>query len=172
VNGNPRIKQPKFSLARYRNEGRIVELVRTTDQMILAVWAVDCAERVLPYFEEQFPEDDRPRTAIETLKNWINSGVFQMAVIRKASLDSHAAARAVGRDVAARSAARAAGQAVATAHVPTHSIGSAMYALQAIHRATPAPNAHAAVAKEREWQYQHLLRLRKELASKPRPPRR
>ena len=44
-----------------------------------------------------------------------------MAVIRKASLESHTAARDVGENNAARSAACAAGQAVATAHVPTHS---------------------------------------------------
>ncbi|OGB63001.1 hypothetical protein A2X44_03250 [candidate division CPR3 bacterium GWF2_35_18] len=42
-----------------------------------------------------------------------------MAVIRKASLDSHAAARDVGEDNPARSSARSAGQAVATAHVKT-----------------------------------------------------
>ncbi len=83
----------------------------------------------------------------------------KMAVIRKASLDSYAAAREVGEDNAVRSAARAAGQAVATAHVPTHSIGAAIYALQAIHRASC--DADAAVAKEREWQHQHLLDLRK-----------
>ena len=82
-----------------------------------------------------------------------------MAVIRKASLASHAAAREVGEDNAARSAARAAGQAVATAHVPTHSIGSAIYALQAIYRATDSSDTDAAIAKEREWQYQHLLEL-------------
>ena len=137
----------------------MVELVRKTDQKTLAVWAIDCAERVLPYFEEKYPEDHRPRQALETLQTWINTGVFKMAVIRKASLDSHAAAREVGEDNAARSAARATGQAVATAHVPTHSIGAAIYAQQAIHRATNSSDADAAVAKERDWQYQHLLEL-------------
>ena len=83
-----------------------------------------------------------------------------MAVIRKASLTSHAAAREVGEDTAARSAARAAGQAVATAHVPIHAIGAANYALQAIHRATNPSDANAAIAKERKWQIQHLLDLR------------
>ncbi|MFX0167806.1 MAG: putative immunity protein [Candidatus Hodarchaeota archaeon] len=161
----PRKKKPKFSLTHYRKDERIVELVKKTNHKTLAAWAIDCAVRVLPYFEEQYPEDQRPRKAIETLKTWINTGVFQMAVIRQASLDSHAAAREVGRDNAARSAARAAGQAVATAHVPTHSIGSAIYALQAIHRATNASDTYIAVAKEREWQFQHLLRLREELAS-------
>jgi hypothetical protein len=151
------MKKSKFSLAQHKVE--FVELVKKTDHKTLAVWAIDCAERVLPYFEEQYPEDHRPRHAIETLQTWINTGVFRMAVIRKASLASHAAAREVGEDNAARSAARAAGQAVATAHVPTHSIGAAIYALQAIHRATSSTDADSAVAKERDWQYQHLLEL-------------
>jgi len=154
------MKKSKFSLTRYKDE-RIVELVSKTDHKTLAVWAIDCAERVLPYFEGKYPEDHRPRNAIETLQTWINTGVFKMAIIRKASLASHAAAREVREDNAARSAARAAGQAVATAHVPTHSIGPAIYALQAIHRATITSDADAAIAKERDWQYQHLLDLRK-----------
>jgi hypothetical protein len=48
---------------------------------------------------------------------------------------------------------------VATAHVPTHAIGAAIYALQAIHRASRIADADAAIAKERDWQYQHLLEL-------------
>ncbi|MEJ2710953.1 MAG: hypothetical protein P8074_25305 [Anaerolineales bacterium] len=135
-------------------------LVSKTDHQTLAVWAIDCAERVLPYFEQKYPDDHRPRDAIETLQTWIDTGVFRMAVIRQASLASHAAAREVGEDNAARSAARAAGQAVATAHVPTHAIGAAIYALQAIHRVTDPAGADAAVAKERAWQFQHLLELK------------
>jgi hypothetical protein len=147
----------RFSLAQHK--AGFSELAEKTDHKTLAVWAIDCAERVLPYFEEKFPEDHRPRQAIEALHTWINTGVFQMAVIRKASLTAHAAARETGEDNAARSAARAAGQAVATAHVPTHAIGAAIYALQAIHRATDPADADAAVARERDWQYQHLLEL-------------
>jgi hypothetical protein len=151
------IKKPKFSLA--QQKAVFVELVNKTDHKTLAAWAIDCAERVLPYFEENYPEDHRPRKAIETLQTWIHTGVFRMAVIRQASLASHAAAREVGEDNPACSAARAAGQAVATAHVPIHSIGAAIYALQAIHRATDAPNADAVVARERDWQYRRLLEL-------------
>jgi hypothetical protein len=153
------MKRPKFSLAQYKDE--FVELVRKTDKKTLAVWAVDCTMRVLPYFEEKYPEDNRPRKAIETLQTWIKTGVFKMAVIRKASLDSHAAAREVGEDSPARSAARSAGQAVATAHVAAHSIGAAIYALQAIYRAS----SDAAIAKERDWQYKHLSRLREKSVS-------
>ena len=154
---NNRMEKSKFSVT--HKDQSMVELIRKTDHKTLAIWAMDCVERVLPYFEEKYPDDHRPRNAIEVLQAWINTGVFKMADIRKASLASHAAAREVGEENAARSAARAAGQAVATAHVPTHSLGAANYALQAIHRATRSADAAAAVAQERDWQYQHLLEL-------------
>jgi len=145
----------------------LLELVRTSHHTALAAWAADCAERVMPYFEQAHPTDHRPRNAIEACREWVRTGVFRMADIRRASLASHAAAREVGEDNAARSAARAAGQAVATAHVPTHSIGAANYALEAIHRATSTSVADAAIAKERDWQYHHLLELRRTV---PEPP--
>jgi hypothetical protein len=149
------MEKSKFSIAHKDEE--MLELVRKTDHKTLAVWAIDCAERVMPYFEEKYPEDHRPRNAIVALQAWINTGVFKMADIRKASLDAHSAAREVGEDSPASSAARAAGQAVATAHVPRHAYGPAIYAQQGIYRAT---NSMDAVESEREWQYQHLLDLR------------
>ena len=153
------MERKKFSIT--HEDEPMIELLRKTDHKTLAIWAIDCAERVLPYFEKKYPEDHRPRQAIETLQAWINTGVFKMAVIRKVSLDSHAAAREVGEDSPARSAAHAAGQAVATAHVPRHSYGPAVYAQQATYRATNSSEADDAVAKERDWQYHHLLELRK-----------
>ena len=153
----------KFSIT--HKDASTVELIRKTDHKTLAIWAIDCVERVMPYFEEKYPEDHRPRQAIEALQAWIHTGVFKMAVIRKASLASHAAAREVGEDNAARSAARAAGQGVATAHVPRHAYGPAVYAQQAIYRATNPSDADAATAKERQWQLQHLLDLRNSRSS-------
>jgi hypothetical protein len=150
-------KRPAFSLA--RKDEPMAALVRETDKKILAAWAVDCALRVLPFFEEKYPYDSRPRIALDVCRAWIRSGVFRMADIRGASLASHAAARNAGEDTPARSAARAAGQAVATAHVPAHSLAAATYALQAVFRAADASGAEAAVKKERNWQYEHLLGL-------------
>jgi len=141
------------------HEGKIAKLAKKTDNKTLATWALDCAECVLPYFESKYPEDDRPRVAIETGRDWVKTGVFRMAVIRKAALDSHSAAREVKDDDVARSVARAAGQAVATAHVPTHALAAAVYATTAIRDATHPANADAATTKEREWQYQHLKKL-------------
>ncbi|OGM11927.1 hypothetical protein A2Z22_01695 [Candidatus Woesebacteria bacterium RBG_16_34_12] len=154
-------KPTKFKLVWTKEDKPIIELVEKTDQKTLAKWAIDCAERVMPFFEQNFPKDKRPRNAIKTLQDWIDTGVFKMSVIRKASLDAHSAARDVGKDNPARSAARTAGQAVATAHVPTHSLGAAKYALQAVYRATNPTDAEPSVAKERNWQYKHLCNLRK-----------
>jgi len=141
-------------------DGQIAELGVKTDHATLAIWACDCAERVLPYFEEAYPEDERPRLAIDAGRAWVSTGVFHMANTRKASLDSHAAAREAGDYSAARSAARAAGQAVAAAHAAGHAIAAAVYAATAVRDGARAAEADAAVTTEREWQYLHLLELR------------
>ncbi len=133
------------------------------DQRLLATWAADCAERVLSLFEERFPGDRRPRTAIEVCRAWVRTGDFSMAEIRGASLGAHAAAREVKEQDAARFATRSAGQAVATAHVPQHAYGAASYALKAVAAANP-DRVGDAIARELEWQSEALPdHLRKEI---------
>jgi hypothetical protein len=145
-----------------KTEGSIMKQYAKQDQRLMATWAADCAERVLLLFEQAYPEDNRPRKAIEVCRTWVHTGVFQMASIRGASLAAHAAARTAKANTAACFAARTAGQAVATAHVPQHAFGSAYYALKAIAAADPA-HAEAEVTKEHEWQAQHIsLHLRPE----------
>ena len=125
------------------------------DQRLLAIWAADCAERVLPYFERIRPKDERPRKAIKACRTWVRTGIFKMADIRKASLDAHAAARKAKENDAACFAARAAGQAVATAHVPEHAFGASYYALKVVAAANPA-NAETKIAKELDWESRRL----------------
>ena len=125
------------------------------DQRLMAAWAADCVERVLPFFEKAYPQDDRPRKAIQACRTWVQTGVFKMAEIRGASLAAHAAARQAKENHAAAFAARAAGQAVATAHVPQHAFGGAYYALKAIAAADPV-HAERNVAKEHNWQARHI----------------
>jgi hypothetical protein len=136
------------------------------DQRLMATWAADCAERVLPFFEEAYPVDDRPRKAVEACRTWVSTGVFKMADIRGASLAAHAAAREAKENNAACFAAHAAGQAVATAHVPQHAYGAAYYALKAVAAADP-DNADVRIAKERNWQSRRLPKnLRQEIMSR------
>jgi hypothetical protein len=151
------MKKPKLAVT--DKDNIIAELVGKTGHKTLAVWAYDCAERALPYFENKYPQDTRPKLAIEAGRAWVKTGVFKMSVIRKIALAAHAAAREVKDDNAARSAARAAGQALATAHVPTHAVAAAIYAATAVRDAVEPAKAEIAIDKEREWQLRHLIDL-------------
>ena len=140
-----------------RAKRRVYKKYGEDDRRLMADWALDCAERVLHFFETSRAHDDRPRRAIETGRAWVRVGVFRMSDIRGASLAAHAAAREMKEEHAARFAARAAGQAVAAAHVPQHAYGAAYYALKAIAAADPA-HAEAKLAEERDWQSRRLPR--------------
>jgi hypothetical protein len=133
----------------------IDRLARSSDHRVLALWAAECAERVLPLFEKEFPEDERPRVAIVKLREWVMTGEFHMRDVRAASLDAHTAARLAPEGSAARFAARACGQAMATAHVPSHSIAAARYAAKAVWASDPVNPI--LIAAEREWQCHYLL---------------
>ena len=133
---------------------RIDHQIFQPDQKILAMWAADCAEHVLPYFEDIRPEDHRPRKAIEECREWARTGVFRMKVIRVASLSAHAAAKEVKENDAACFAAHAAGQAVGTAHVNTHALGSSVYAIRAV--AAYSGNVDDGLINEHYWQLERL----------------
>jgi len=160
------IVKPKVLLHDVRREvSRILERPFTEktdhqifrpDKRVLALWAADCAERVLPFFEEAAFGDDRPRTAIAECRRYAATGVFRMADIRRRSLDAHAAAKHV-QEMSAAYAAHAAGQAVATAHVPTHAFGCSVYALRAV--AARSNNTDDGLAGELAWQLEQLRRL-------------
>jgi len=94
------------------------------DHRSLVLSAADCAERVLPCFEEKYPEDNRPRNALEAARAWAR-GEMALSEVRAAAFAAHAAARAAAAHAAACGAARAAGHAAATAHVATHAAHAA-----------------------------------------------
>jgi hypothetical protein len=76
----------------------IAELTGKMDHKTLAIWATDCAEHVLSYFEEKYPNDDRPRKAVEAGRAWVR-GEIKMSEARTAAFAAHAAARDVDEGV-------------------------------------------------------------------------
>jgi len=46
-----------------------------SDHRLLAEWAADCAEHVLPLFETVQPADARPRQAIEQARAWVRGEI-------------------------------------------------------------------------------------------------
>jgi hypothetical protein len=121
------------------------------DRRIVAVWAADCAERVLGLFEAQAPEDGRPREAIARLRAFAR-GELGVAEARRRFV-AHAAARDVSAP-AAVAAARAAGQAASIPHMGAHALGAAAYAAKAAGLA--APDHPEAVSDEIRWQLGHM----------------
>ncbi len=115
---------------------------------LLANWAADCAEHVLPLFGDKYPQDDRPRQAIETARAWVR-GEVTVGEARAAAREAHSAARAAADD-AARAAARAAAHSVATAHMADHALQATAYAVKAVQA------SGSAAKRERTWQHEHL----------------
>jgi hypothetical protein len=117
------------------------------ERRLVAAWAADCAERVLPLFEADAPGDDRPRGELDA------AGEIRRRFV--AGRAAHAAAAP-----AAVAAARAAAQAAGVAHMGAHALGAAAYAARATGLAAADPDA--AVADELAWQ---LARMTDDVAA-------
>lgn len=122
------------------------------DHHLLALWAADCAARVLPLFEAARPGDERPREAIELARAW-GRGEISMKQARQAACAGAAARDASG---AARFVALAAAQAVVVSHVPSHYLGAAAYAIRAARAAAPTAEQRDAGRRECAWQRAQL----------------
>ncbi|MEA3202853.1 MAG: hypothetical protein QOI63_519 [Thermoplasmata archaeon] len=143
----PKTRDPRFITVR---RGGVLE---DGDHRLLAVWAADCAEHVLPFFEAARPDDGRPRQAIALARAW-SRGEIPMRQAHTAAFTSNAAARELLG--AAKYAALAAGQAVAVAHVAAHELGAAAYAIRAARAASPEQEAERAGRLECQWQRARL----------------
>jgi hypothetical protein len=150
----PKIRDPRFISVRRGGT------LQDDDHRLLAVWAADCAEHVLHFFEQARPADDRPRRAIDLGRIWAR-GEITWAEARTAAGHANAAARDLGGS--ARYAAYAAGQAAAVAHVAAHELGAAAYAIRAVRAAAPQDESAAAGRAECHWQRTKLPREIREL---------
>ncbi|MFI5262355.1 MAG: putative immunity protein [Candidatus Limnocylindrales bacterium] len=143
----PKIRDARFITVRRGG------LLRDDDHHLLARWAADCAEHVLPHFERARPTDDRPRRAIDLGRAWAR-GEITWWEARTAGGHANAAARDLRG--AARHAAYAAGQAAAVGHVAAHELGAAAYAIWAARAATPEGEREPAGCVECQWQRARL----------------
>lgn len=123
-----------------------------TDRRIVAVWAADCAERVLPLFEREGRDDDRARDAIARTRAFARGELTAAGEIRRRFLAGRAARSAV--TPAGIAAARSAAQAAGVAHMGAHALGAAAYAARAVELAHP--DDHRARDAEVRRQLAHL----------------
>lgn len=127
--------------------------LRDSDHRLLALWAADCAQHVLHFFEEIHPRDKRPRQAIELTRAWAR-GDIKVTQAKIAAWAANNAAREVSG--AAKEAAHAAGQAAVVAHVAAHELGAAAYAIRAVRAAASKEECEKAGRLECRWQRKKL----------------
>jgi len=126
----PTIRDPRFITI--RRGGSLTD----SEHRLLALWAASCAEHVLALFENERPDDSRPRQAIAAARAWVRG---ELPMMQARAAGGHAMAAARDLRGAARHAAYAAGQAGAVPHVAAHELGAAAYAIKAVRAADPAP---------------------------------
>lgn len=111
----------------------LMRLIETQSKATIASWCMDYAEtHILPIYERAYPDDPRPRSALEASRRWFEGRVKLPEVKNIILNECHAAAREAEDNPAAQAAARACGQAAACFHTPTHSLGLAFYGAAAI----------------------------------------
>lgn len=125
-------------------------------------WAADCAERALHLYETGYPDDDRPRKAIEAARMGCSPSSSRAAyaadAVRAAAYAADAAHAVRAATHTADAAAHAAFAAYAAAHAAAYAARAAAYA-PAAHAADAARAALTAAraAAELTWQTVRLI---------------
>ena len=109
------------------------ELIDTQSKDTIRKWCLSYAtEKMLPIFEEHYPNDERPRNAVNAAREYLD-GKVKFPVVKNLILNEcHAAARELDDNPIAQAAARAVGQGTAVVHTLTHSLGLFFYAAAAV----------------------------------------
>lgn len=137
--------------------GCLLEQVTTWNDRTARLFAADCAERVLHLFEAAYPDDDRPRKAIETARAYAN-GLATAADLEAARSGATAASGVGEPDAAGIAAWTAASAAARTAEASPIAAAiqaaewAAEWAADSIVRDT-----NQAWLIERQWQTARLL---------------
>jgi len=120
------------------SQARLIGKVDSWDARTARLFACDCAERVLSVYEKEYPDDTRPRHAIEVARRFAHGNATdeELAAARDAAWDAASAAAGAAASAAAWAAAG----------------GAAWDAAWAAARA-------AASAAERAWQSSRLAAI-------------
>jgi hypothetical protein len=119
-------------------------VLRCWDYREYCLLLANVAESVIHIFEVKYPEDDRPRKAIQAIRDY-----YDCKIIKEELIDSHAAAAAA----AASAAVYAAASAAAAADAYASAAAASAYAADASAAAAAAYAADAyAATNENQWQ--------------------
>lgn len=105
-------------------------LFQAQNHRTMALWAFDFAAETIEKLEKKYPEEIRPREALEAAQAWA-AGNIKMRPAQRKILDCHAFAKEIHckEDIAM---CHAVGQACAVVHTAGHAIGFPIYDLTSI----------------------------------------
>ena len=108
----------------------LCQLIEQTNHRSLILWALELAEETARELAEKYPEDFRPKEAVEAAASWA-AGEIKMPIAKQAILNCHAMAKEL-TDSADIARCHAVGQACSVVHTVGHALGYPMYELTAI----------------------------------------
>ena len=105
-------------------------LIGQANRRAMVLWALELAEETARVLAEKYPEDFRPKEAVEAAASWAK-GQIKMPIAKQAILNCHAMAKELENppDI---SRCHAVGQACSVVHTAGHALGYPMYELTAI----------------------------------------
>jgi len=127
----------KLCLIQNIQHKKVIMILNT--KIISVKWAIACASRVLHIFEKIYPDDLRPRQAIESATRWLNSPTETNRMAAKAAAKASTRASTRASTDAARN------------RLPTNAAALAAYASEATANAAYTANAEAWVAGVAYW---------------------
>ncbi len=126
----------------------LTTLFREQSHRTMVLWALDVAAESVAKLEEKYPDESRPREALEAARAWAE-GKIKMRLAQRKILDCHAFAKEIDskEDIAL---CHAIGQACAVVHTAGHAIGYPIYELSAIIYRLGIENCAEAVERRKQ----------------------
>lgn len=104
----------------------------TASRRTIVLWALELAEEAVHTLEERYPDEKRPRNALEATRLWA-AGKIKMPLAKKEILRCHAVAKEI-QSFEDAALCHAIGQACGTVHTAGHALGLPIYELTALVR--------------------------------------
>ena len=108
----------------------LASLFQEQEHRVMALWAFEFAAETIANLEEKYPDERRPREALEAVQAWA-AGKIKMRPAQQKILPCHTFAKEIAckEDIAM---CHAVGQACAVVHTAGHAIGYPIYDLTSI----------------------------------------
>lgn len=141
-------------------------LIEGQSRRVQVLWALDLAAETVEELETRYPQEDRPRQALEAARLWAQ-GKCKMSLARRAILDCHTLAKEL-RDPSDAALCHGVGQACSVVHAAGHALGYPIYELTALVRRLGVDHCREAVEARVQYYIDRIAFWQTHLEDVPR----